>query len=93
MKVSQSSVLMSFSWRMSTASCGEFFGVEASVVADEDGRITFLLVDMSGDGADGEAHVGEGEIVGDESAPATGAEFNGSGAHSADILTVPLGEV
>ena len=56
---------------------GEFFGVETRVVADEDGGIFLGVVDVAGDGGDGEANIGEGEVVGDEAAPAGGAEFDG----------------
>lgn len=55
----------------------EFFGIEAGVVADEDGGVFLGVVDVPGDGGDGEADVGEGEIVGDEPAPAGGAKFDG----------------
>ena len=56
---------------------GEFFGVEARVVADEDGGVFLGVADVAGDGGDGEADVGKGEVVGDEAAPAGGAEFDG----------------
>ncbi len=52
-------------------------GAEAGVVADRNslGRV-FLGVHVSGDGLGGNAHIGEGEVVGDHSAPAVGAEFD-----------------
>ena len=56
---------------------GEFFGVEARVVADEDGGVFLGVVDVAGDGGDCEPHVGEREVVGDKAAPAGGAEFDG----------------
>ena len=56
---------------------GEFFGVETRVVADEDGGVFLGVVDVTGDGGDGEADVGKRKIVSDEAAPAGGAEFNG----------------
>jgi len=58
---------------------GKFFGVEARVVADEDGGAFLGVVDVAGDGGDCEAHVGKRKIVGDEAAPAGGAEFDGGG--------------
>ena len=58
---------------------GEFFGVEARVVADEDGGVFLGVVDVAGDRGHREADVGERKIVGDEAAPAGGAEFDGGG--------------
>jgi len=58
---------------------GEFFGVEARVIADEDGGVFLGVVDVAGDGGDGEADVGKRKIVGDEAAPAGSAEFDWRG--------------
>jgi hypothetical protein len=33
-------------------------------------------VDVGGDGFSGDAHIGEGEVVGDDAAPAVGAELD-----------------
>ena len=57
----------------------KLFGVEARVVADENGGIFLGVVDVAGDGGDGESHVGKRKIVGDEAAPAGSAEFDGGG--------------
>ena len=56
---------------------GKLFGVEARIVAHEDSGILLGVVDVAGDGGHGESHVGEGEVVGDEAAPAGSAEFDG----------------
>src|SRR5882762_739504 len=56
---------------------GKFLGVETSVVTDENGGLGGFGFNVFGDGGDGETHVGEGEIVGDQSAPAGSAEFDG----------------
>ena len=56
---------------------GEFFGVETWVVADEDGGVFLGVVDVAGDGGDGEPDIGKRKIVGDQAAPAGGAEFDG----------------
>ena len=57
----------------------EFFGVEARVVADEDGGIFLGVVDVTGDRGHGEADVGKRKIVGDEAAPAGSTEFDWRG--------------
>src|SRR5580698_806210 len=64
------------------AGAGKGFGAEAGVVADADafGGV-FVLgagagVEIGGYGLGGDADIGEGEVVGDEAAPAVGAEFD-----------------
>ena len=59
----------------------ELFGVKARVVADQYRGIAFLVVDVPRDGGDGEADVGEGEIVGNQAAPARSAELDGGRSH------------
>ncbi len=55
----------------------KFFGIETRVVADEDRGILLGVVDVTSDGGHGESHVGKRKVVGDEAAPAGGAEFDG----------------
>ncbi len=56
---------------------GSAVGGEARVVADDDAAAgVFILENVGGDGARDATHVVEGEIVGDEAAPAVGAEFD-----------------
>ncbi len=58
---------------------GEGARAEAGVIGDGDaGRGVFLLEDVVRDGGGGDADVGEGEVVGDDAAPAVGAEFDDS---------------
>ena len=61
----------------------EFFGVEARVVAHQDGGVFRLGFRMFGNGGDRQANIGEGEIVGDEAAPSGSAELDGRGRHEA----------
>src|SRR5881398_3340440 len=61
----------------------EFFGVEARVVAHQDGGVFRLGFRMFGNGSDRQANIGEGEIVGDEAAPSGSAELDGRGRHEA----------
>lgn len=56
---------------------GEFFGVEASVVSDEDGGLGGFCFDVFGDGGDGQSDGREGEVVGNKAAPAGGAKYDG----------------
>src|SRR5450432_4549016 len=59
----------------------KFFGVEARVVADEDGGVFRFAVDVSGDGGDGQANVGKSKIVGDEAAPAGSSKLDRGRVH------------
>ena len=65
-----------------SAGAGKILRAEARVVADAEafGRIflgrAFAGVDVGGDGLSGGADIREGEVVGDEAAPAVGAEFD-----------------
>ena len=56
---------------------GKGFRSEAGVVADAEafGGI-FLLVHIGGNGFGGDAHVGKGEVVGDDAAPSVGAKLD-----------------
>ncbi len=62
---------------------GEFFGVEARVVTHQNRGIFHFGFCVFGDGGNRQAHIGEGEIVGDEAAPSGGAKLNGGGRHEA----------
>ncbi len=74
-----------------SAGAGKGFRAEARVVADAEafGGIflaePLLGVDVGGDGFGGGADVGEGEVVGDDAAPAVGAEFDDRMRHM-DLL-------
>ncbi len=59
------------------AGTGECLGAEAGVVTDAEalGGV-FLGVHVGGNGLGGDAHIGKGEIVGDDRAPAVGTEFD-----------------
>ncbi len=57
----------------------KFFGVETRVVAHQDRGLFGFGLGVFCDGGDGQADVGEGEIVGDEPAPSRGAKLNGRG--------------
>ncbi len=59
----------------------ELLGKEARVVGYKQRRTPIAAQDVVGDGGDGDAHVGEREIFGDDAAPAGGAEFYGRGRH------------
>ena len=66
-----------------SAGAGKCFRAEARVVADAEalGGIFLCCVNVGGDGFGGGAHVGEGEVVGDDAAPAVGAEFDDGIGH------------
>src|ERR1019366_10133968 len=54
----------------------EGFGSEAGVVADADAFAwVFMGMHVSGNGLGDDAHIGKGEIVCDDGAPAVGTEF------------------
>jgi len=55
------------------------FGEETRVIADDDAdgaSVGFMLEDVAGYCSGNTAHVGEGEVVGDKTAPAVGSEFD-----------------
>jgi len=62
---------------------GKLLGVETRVVTHEDGRLFRLGFHVFGDSRHGQTHVGEGKIVGDESAPSGSAKLNRRGRHGA----------
>ena len=71
------------------AGAGKGLGPEAGVVADAEalGGV-FLGVNVGGDGLGGDAHVGKGEVVGDDAAPAVGAELDLRMGHGWVVLLV-----
>jgi hypothetical protein len=60
---------------------GKFFRVEAGVVGDEDGGIFGFGIDVPGDSGDGEADGVDGEIVGDDAAPAGSSKLDRRRVH------------
>ena len=62
---------------------GEFLGVEARVVAHQNRGLFRLCFRVLRDGGDRQAHIGKGEIVGDQATPSRGAKLDGGGRHEA----------
>src|SRR6266566_3462265 len=59
----------------------EFLREEARVVRHEQRGARIAAQDVFGDGRDRDAHIAEREILGNDSAPAGGAKFYGTGRH------------
>ncbi len=78
-----------------SAGAGKGFGAEAGVVADAEALGGVFLggtscgMDVGGDGFGGGADVGKGEVVGDDTAPAVGAELDLGVGHIVGLLVLP----
>ncbi len=62
---------------------GELFGVETRIIAHQNRGFFCRGFCMLRDSGDRQAHVGEGKIVGNQSAPSRGAKLNGGAGHEA----------
>src|SRR5487761_449689 len=75
----------------SGGSASELLGEKSRIVADEKRRIFRETANVSGDCGGGDANAVESEIVGDDAAPAGGAEMDRVGRHLVNMIWLSCG--